>query len=65
MTTADTFPAEIRAHVERIGTAEAARVCGVTPRTLQLWMRGSGNPNLATKAGARLLLGKAKPKKRV
>jgi transcriptional regulator with XRE-family HTH domain len=54
------FADQLRPLVERLGTAEAARICGVTPRTLQLWMRGEGNPNAATRAGALLLLGRAK-----
>ena len=57
------FAEDLRPHVERLGTAEAARICGVTPRALQLWMRGEGNPNAATQAGALLLLGRARPKK--
>lgn len=57
------FAEDLRPHVERLGTAEAARVCGVTPRAVQLWVRGDGNPNAATQAGAILLLSRAKPKK--
>lgn len=57
------FSDDLRSHVERLGTAEAARVCGVTPRAVQLWLRGDGNPNAATQAGALLLLSRAKPKK--
>lgn len=56
------FADQLRPHVERLGTAEAARLCGVTPRSLQLWMRGEGNPNAATQAGALLLLGRARTK---
>ena len=54
------FPTALRAEVERLGTNESARICGVTTRTLQLWMNGDGNPNLATMAGAILLLSQAK-----
>lgn len=54
-----TFADQIRPLIERLGTTEAARICGVTPRTLQLWMRGEGNPNLATQAGAVQLLAAA------
>lgn len=59
------FAANLRPQVERLGTAEAARVCGVTQRAIQLWMRGEGNPNAATQAGALLLLSGAaqKPKR--
>lgn len=57
------FSDDLRPHVERLGTAEAARVCGVTPRAVQMWMRGEGNPNAATQAGAILLLSRAKPKR--
>lgn len=57
------FATDLRPHVERLGTAEAARLCGVTPRSLQLWMRGEGNPNAATQAGVILLLSRAKLKK--
>lgn len=49
--------------VEKVGTGEAARLCGVTPRTLQLWMRGEGNPNLATKRGTLDILRGAAAKK--
>ena len=58
------FADQLRPLVERIGTAEAARICGVTPRSLQLWMRGS-EPCAAMQAGVLLLLGRAKhPTKR-
>jgi hypothetical protein len=54
------FADQLRSHVDALGTATAARICGVTPRSIQLWMRGLGNPNAATKAGAILLLEKAR-----
>lgn len=61
-----TFPQFLRDHVERLGnghvadgTRKAAETCGVTPRSVQLWMVGEGNPNRATEAGARLLLQRA------
>lgn len=57
------FADHLKPLVKRLGTNEAARLCGVTPRSLQLWMRGEGNPNTATQAGAILLLGKAKAPK--
>ena len=50
------FSDQLKPHVERMGTAGAARVCGVTQRTVQLWMVGCGNPNASTRAGAILLL---------
>jgi hypothetical protein len=36
--------------------AHAARLCGVSPRTIYLWISGRGNPNRATQAGAVALL---------
>lgn len=64
-----TFPAFLRAQVDRLGAGQrpgggtliAAMVCGVTDRTIRLWMAGGGNPNRATIAGAQLLLSRAKP----
>lgn len=64
-----TFPDFLRAEVDRLGagqregagTAIAAIVCGVSDRTIRLWMAGDGNPNRATETGARLLLERAKP----
>lgn len=55
-----TFSEKLRPLVERVGTNDAAKLCGVTTRTLQLWMRGEGNPNLATQTGALIILGRAK-----
>lgn len=55
------FASQLRPLVDRLGTPEAARRCGVTPRTIQLWLKGEGNPNAATKAGALMLLKKPKP----
>ncbi len=57
------FADQLRPQVERLGTAEAARICGVTPRSLQLWMLGQGNPNAATQRGAIELLREAKTPK--
>jgi hypothetical protein len=36
--------------------ARAARLCGVSPRTIYLWLTGQGNPNRATRTGALALL---------
>ncbi|HUE15395.1 MAG TPA: hypothetical protein VMR25_14610 [Planctomycetaceae bacterium] len=55
-----TFADQLQPHVKRLGTLRAAALCGVTPRSLQLWIRGEGNPNLATQAGALAILRKAK-----
>lgn len=38
------------------GTRKAAELGRVTPRTIQLWMRGEGNPNGYTEEGARVKL---------
>lgn len=51
-----TFAAQLRPLVGRVGTTEAARLCGVTPRSLQLWMRGDGIPNAATQRGCLVIL---------
>lgn len=57
-----TFADQLRPLVERIGgPASAGYVCGVTRQTVNLWLRGGGNPNAATQAGALLLLSQAKP----
>jgi hypothetical protein len=55
-----TFADQLQPHVKRLGTLRAAALCGVTPRSLQLWIRGEGNPNLATQAGVLAILRKAK-----
>ena len=58
-----TFAEQIRPHVERLGTTEAARRCGVTPRAIRMWLAGEGNPNTATRVGAlQLLRGPTVPK---
>lgn len=49
------FAQQLRPLVERLGTAEAARICGVSPRSLQLWMRGA-EPCTAMRAGVLFLL---------
>lgn len=38
------------------GARQAAEICGVSRRTIDLWTRGKGNPNTATKVGALALL---------
>lgn len=53
-----TFSDQIRPLVEAVGTAKAAALCGVTPRSLQLWMQG-GTPNTATQVGVIVILTKA------
>lgn len=46
------------------GTGKAAELCGVTPRTIQLWLKGAGPPpNKATQTGALALLSRPGPKK--
>lgn len=58
-----TFPSQLRPLVDRVGgSTVAAEICGVSRQIVNLWLRGEGNPNEATQAGALLLLGKAKPK---
>ena len=59
------FPDQLRPLVDRVGgPTPAAEICGVTRQTVNLWLRGEGNPNAATQAGALLLLGRWKePKK--
>lgn len=54
------FSDQLKKQVERLGTNGAARICGVTPRAIQLWMKGQANVNAATQAGAILLLSRAK-----
>jgi hypothetical protein len=51
-----TFAEQLRPHIERIGATRAAELCGVTPRSIRLWLRGEGNPNLATQVGVISLL---------
>ena len=58
-----TFADQLQPHVKRLGTLRAAALCGVTPRSLQLWIRGEGNPNLATQAGALAILREAQAAK--
>lgn len=50
-----TYAQQLRPLVDRHGTIEAARICGVSPRSLQLWMRGA-EPCAAMQAGTLLLL---------
>lgn len=57
------FADQLRPLVERHGTAESARICGVTPRSLQLWMKGA-EPCAAMQAGVILLLSRKHPTSR-
>jgi len=50
------FADQIRPLVYKLGTAKAAQLCGVTSRSMQLWISGHGNPNLATRTGVLVLL---------
>ena len=58
-TPAKPFGAQLRAHVDRLGAVKAASICGVTPRSLYLWMRGPRVPCIAMQAGCLLLLKQA------
>lgn len=64
--TASSFASQLRPHVERLGAPACADLCGVTRQTINLWLRGQGNPNAATQAGALLLLAGqgARPRRR-
>lgn len=59
-----TFAEKLKPHAARLGTTELARLCGVTPRAIQLWIAGKSRTNAATEAGALFLLGRAKTRKR-
>jgi len=59
------FADRLRPLVDRVGgPTRAAEICGVTRQSVNLWLRGEGNPNAATQAGALLLLSRAKPPKK-
>jgi DNA-binding phage protein len=59
------FADQLRPLVEKVGgSTPAAAICGVTRQSLNGWLRGAGNPNAATQAGALLLLSRAKPVKK-
>lgn len=53
------FAEQLRPLIDQLGSTAAAKVCGVTDRTIRLWLQSQGNPNAATQAGAILLLSKA------
>ena len=53
------FADQLRPHVERLGTSEAARIADVTPRSLQLWMRGPKEPCASMRDGVLLRLSQA------
>lgn len=58
-----TFPEKLRLLVDRVGgSTAAAAICGVSRQNVNLWLRGEGNPNACTQAGAILLLSRAKKK---
>lgn len=50
------FAEQIKAHCVRLGTGQAARLCGVNRRTLQFWMAGKGRANKSTQVGALTIL---------
>ena len=58
------FSVRLRPLVEAVGTTEAARICGVTPRSLQLWMRGPAEPCAAMQVGVLDLLERARRPRR-
>lgn len=60
--TPPTFADQLHPLVDKIGTTESARICGVTPRTIQRWLSEPEEPNAATQAGAIKLLGEANQK---
>ena len=67
-----TFPDFLRSQVDALGvglrdgagTALAAKACGVTDRTIRLWMSGEAKPNLCSEAGSRILLREAVRRRR-
>jgi DNA-binding phage protein len=61
-----TFPDQLRPLVARAGgSTAAAAICGVSRQLVNLWLRGDGNPSLATQTGALILLQRAKPPPKV
>jgi hypothetical protein len=50
------FATDLRKMCDRLGTAEAARACEVTPRSLQLWMSGAREPCRAMRVGVLAVL---------
>lgn len=56
------FQQQLKSLVDKIGTNESAKVCGVTPRSLQLWIKGN-TPCSAMQAGVILLLSRVKIRK--
>mgnify|MGYP002789813202 CR=1 FL=1 len=51
------FADQLKPLVERAGTARAADLCGVTPRTIQLWLANPAKPPCrAMQVGALSLL---------
>lgn len=59
-----TFAEQLQPLVAQIGTNESARICGVTPRCIQLWKRGDVTPNVSQQAGALQMLAKAQGKRK-
>lgn len=60
-----TFPEFLRSQLDRLGTAKAAELCGVTPRSIQLWIANPDKPPCAAmQVGVRQILSSASPKKR-
>jgi hypothetical protein len=51
-----TFADQLKPLVDALGVGRSAEICGVTPRTIHLWVRGRPVPSLATQAGALMLL---------
>ena len=57
------FSIQLAAYVAALpgGAKQAAEICGVKRRTIDLWTRAQRNPNLATRVGALALLAMAIP----
>ena len=57
------FQIQLAAYVEALGPTQSAKICGVSRRTLWLWLKGKVTPNLSTKVGALALLAHNLPPK--
>lgn len=55
-----TFAAQLKPHADRLGSARVADLCGVSVRSIQLWLKGQREPNRATVAGVLGILKGAK-----
>lgn len=59
--TTDQFARALRPLVETLGAPRSGELCGVSERTIRLWLRAEAQPAECTMRGALVILREAQP----